>query len=200
MPRILRATKSKSSQRGFTLVEILVVIGLIALITTFAVPSLVSVFRTTTESFARKTALLLREARDRALLTNKLIRFRIDLDKQQYWLEEAPSNYLVPKPVDRMKGSRDQEEREKREAETFHMVSSLTKDKRDVPRGLKITEVVTPRSKDPLKEGIVDVYFFNNGNADGVSVHFESDEKTGHLLTLHPLTGQSRIEPEAVKQ
>jgi hypothetical protein len=51
-----------------------------------------------------------------------------------------------------------------------------------------------------VKEGVVDVYFFNNGNADGVSIRFESDEHTGQLLTLHPLTGQSRIVPEAVKE
>lgn len=185
---------------GFTLVEILIVIGLIALITTVALPTLSKVFRTSAESFARQTALQLREARDRALLTDKIVRLRIDLDKQELWFEEANSNYLLPKPPERLPDSKTREEQEKKEAEVFHMVKELTREKKAIPKGIKIAQVVSPRNKDPIIDGVVDIYFFNNGNADGASIKFETEEKTGMLLTLHPLTGQSRIVPEAVKQ
>jgi general secretion pathway protein H len=193
----MQSRPSKSA--GFTLIEILIVIGLIALVTAVAVPSLTNVFRASAESFAKQTALLLREARDRALLTDKLIRLRIDLDKQELWLEEAPSSYMLPKPKDRLGDSREEEEKAKLEADAFRMVKQLTKEKRPVPKGIRITEVITPRQKDPVKEGVVDVYFFNNGNADGVSIRFETDEKTAQGLTLHPVTGQSRIGPAEAK-
>ena len=54
----MQSRHSKSA--GFTLIEILIVIGLIALVTAVAVPSLTNVFRASAESFAKQTALLLR--------------------------------------------------------------------------------------------------------------------------------------------
>jgi type II secretion system protein H len=192
--------KAKFSNSGFTLIEILIVIGLVALVTTIAIPSLTNVFRQSNEGFARQTALLLREARDRALLTDKLIRLRIDLTKQEFWLEEASSNYLLPKTSERISDRKSDEEKAKQEGEAFRQVKELTREKRAVPKTMKLTEVITPRQKDPVKEGMVDVYFFNNGNADGVTIRFETEEKTGQVITLNPITGQSRIVAEGVKQ
>ncbi|MGZ6290536.1 MAG: pilus assembly FimT family protein, partial [Bdellovibrionota bacterium] len=141
-----KAKKNKYDS-GFTLIEILIVIGLIALVSAIAIPSLTNVFRSSAESYARQTALLLREARDRALLTDKLIRLRIDLDKQEFWLEEANSNYLLPKTSDRLSDRKSDEEKAKQEGEAFRMIKELTKEKRVIPKSLKITEVITPRQK-----------------------------------------------------
>jgi type II secretion system protein H len=185
---------SAPREQGFSLVEVLIVIGLMALISTVLVPSLTGAFRTSAESFARQTALLLGQARDRALLTDKLIRLRIDLDKQTFVLEEAPSSYLLPKPPEHGLSVREQEELNKQEKETYAVVSDLTKEPRPVPHGLKIIQVVTPRQKKPVTEGTVDIYFFNNGNADGATIYFESDEKVHQALTIHPVTGQCRVE------
>lgn len=181
------------------MIEILIVIALVALITTVAIPSLSNVFRASGETFARNTALLLREARDRALLTDKLIRLRVDLDKQEIWLEEAASTYLMPRPADKSLSQREREDRDKREGETFRLVKQLTPEKRKVPTGIKLVEVQTPRLRDPAKEGMVDVYFFNNGNADAAVLRFESEEGVTQTVHLHPVTGQSRIDAEKAK-
>jgi type II secretory pathway pseudopilin PulG len=176
------------------LVEVLIVLGLMALISAVMVPSFTGAFRTSIESFARNTALILGQARDRALLTDKLIRLRIDLDKQTYILEEAPASFLLPKPPERGLSRREEEERAKQEQETYTPVKDLTKEARALPKGLKIIQVNTPRQKKPVTEGIVDVFFFNNGNADGATIFFESDEKVHQSLTIHPVTGQCRVE------
>lgn len=189
LTKISRATNSK----GFTLVEILITITLIALVTAFAVPSFSRILRGSNDGYATKVAQLLRQARDRALLTDKLIRLRIDLDKQVYWLEEAPSSYMLPKAENKNLTEREKEEADKKEESTYRLVKELTPDKVELPSGLKIIEVRTPRQRDPIKEGIVDVFFFNNGNADGVSILFETEEQTHQTLTLHPVTGQSKV-------
>lgn len=185
---------------GFTLLEIMIVIALIALVTALMAPGFTGIFRTSNESFTRQTSLLLRDARDRALLTDKLIRMRIDLDKQEFWLEEAPSSYLLPKQPERPLDQRGREEADKKQSESFRMLSELTKEKRVIPKGLKIVEVISPRQKNAIKEGITDVFFFPNGNADGVVLHFETEEKTQQSLLIHPITGQSKVKPGFVTQ
>jgi general secretion pathway protein H len=187
-----RATSSK--QRGFSLVEILIVIGLLAIIVGTGVPAFTSAFRASKESFARKMALLLRETRDRAMLNDKLIRLRIDFDKQEYWLEEAPSNYMIGKPPARSLSERDQEELTKKEANTFRLLKELTPEKVVMPQGLKITEVRTPRAKAVITGGQTDVYFFNSGSTDGATILFEDEDNLKYRLILHPITGHSRLE------
>ncbi len=138
---------------------------------------------------------MLREARDRAFLTDKLIRLRIDMEKQQYWLEEAPGNYLMPKAPDKNLSEREKEDLEKKEAGSFRMVKEITKEKRDLPKGVKLVEVLSPRAKLPLTEGTIDVFFYNNGGADAITMHFEDEEKNKQSLILHPVTGQSKTKP-----
>lgn len=191
MPKTSRAT---SCNRGFSLIEILIVIALIALISAVAIPSFTAIFRTGTESFVRQMANMMREARDRAFLTDKLIRLRFDFEKQQYWLEEAPGSYLMPKAQESKNLSdREKEELEKKEGNAFRMVKEITKEKREMPKGVKLTEILSPRAKAPLTEGTVDVFFYNNGSADGVTFHFEDEEKNKQSLILHPVTGQSKV-------
>jgi type II secretion system protein H len=189
LKRISRATNSK----GFSLVEILIVLALVGLVSAITVPTLTSVFRASIDSFVRQTAVLLREARDRALLRDRLLRLRIDLDKQEFWLEEAPGNFLLAKPNVRSKSEKEEEKAKEKDQEAFRLVKELTKDKKSVPRGMKITEISSPRLSVPAKEGTVDIYFFSNGSADGATLTFTSDEGVVQRLMLHPVTGMSRL-------
>lgn len=186
--------------KGFTLLEIMIVIALIALVTALMAPGFTGVFRTSNESFTRQVSLLLRDARDRALLNDKLIRLRLDFDKQEFWLEEAPSSYLVPKSEERAKDRFAKEDSDKKDESAFRMLSELTKEKRSLPKGLKLVELISPRHKDPIKEGTSDVFFFPNGNADGAVLHFETEDKTQQSLIIHPITGQSKVKPGFVTQ
>lgn len=205
MPKTLRATSSNRlsikkaslalrSERGFSLIEILIVISLVVLMTTIGIPSLNNAFRTSNDSYARRMAVSLREARDRAMLTDKLVRFRIDFEKQETWFEEAPSSYLRAKASAKGLSERDREEKEKKEEGAFRLVKELTPEKQKLPNGLKITEIAHPRFKSPLKEGIADVYFYANGSTDGVRIFFETDEGVKQKIILHPVTGQSKLE------
>lgn len=180
---------------GFTLIEILVSIGLMALIMGVFVPSFVSAFRASPESEGRKLSGLFSNARDRALLTGKLVRLKIDLDKQTLNFEEAPGEYLVPKEPERPPSEREREELDKKEASTFTQSTELLSKTMEMPRGLKLIQVRSPRYKKPMTEGIAFVFFFPNGNTDGATVFLETDEKVHSAITVHPITGLSKIEP-----
>lgn len=183
------------ARNGFTLLETLLVIALVALITTIAIPSFTKVFRVSTEGFARQTATLLKDARDRSLLLGRLIRLRIDLDKQEFWLEEAPGNYLLPSQKEIEKKKREARAGEEEKDESFRLLKELTKEKRKLPDNLQILRVITPRHKKPVEEGTVDIYFFANGTADSVILHLEDDEKSQQSILVHPITGMTKLRP-----
>jgi type II secretion system protein H len=179
---------------GFSLVEVMIVIALVALISAVAIPSLSNVLRSSRDEFPRHLALSLREARDRAMLQHKLLRLRLDFDGQQYWFEEAPANYLKPKAADtRALSERDKEEQKKQETDSFREVTELAKEHQKMPKGLRLMEVISPRVREPIREGVADVYLYDNGNTDGVTIHFEDEEKVRSAIRLHPITGQSKF-------
>ena len=176
---------------GFSLLEILIAMALIAIISVIFLPSFTAVFRTTSESFSHKISGLLRQARDRAFLKSKLVRFRVDLDKQEYWLEEAPASYLMTPKVAGIQSLREKEEAQKKEEESFTIVNDLTKQRKQAPKGVRFVEIINPRLKGSAKEGICDTYFYPNGNADASTVHLEDDEKIQYSIIVHPITGQA---------
>lgn len=171
-----------------------------ALITGVFIPSLTGAFRVKGESVARKLALTLGQARDRALLTNKLIRLKIDFDTQTLTLEEASGDYLVPKQPDSNMSEREKEELAKKEAEIFHAIPELMNEPMKLPDGLKVIQVSSPRYKKPVTEGTANVYLFGNGSTDGASIYFETDEKVKQAIFLHPVTGASRIEAKGPEE
>lgn len=185
---------SLASQRGFSLVEVLIVIGLVALITGLGVTSLTGTFRTSAESFARQLSLQISQARDRAYLADKLVRLRVDLAKQTFMIEEASSRHLVPKTPDKDLSEREKEELAKADANTFTAIPELMGSPKEMPNGLKMTEVTSARLKKPATEGVVDIYFFNNGHNDGATIWFETDEQVSYAIRMHPVTGLTKFE------
>ena len=185
---------ASAGQQGFSLLEILVVVALMALVTGVFIPSLTGAFRVSGESQARKLSLILGQARDRALLTDKLIRLKVDFEKQTLTLEEASSQYLVQKETERAPSEHEKEDLKKKSAETFHPVPDLMKEPMKMPSGLKFIQLNSPRYKKPMTEGMGYIYFFNNGNTDGATLFFETDEKVHQAITLHPITGLSKLE------
>jgi prepilin-type N-terminal cleavage/methylation domain-containing protein len=190
----MQTSYTAAPRNGFSLLEILVVIGLMALMTGVFLPAFSDAFRTKGESVARKLSLTLGQARDRAMLTDKLIRLKVDFEKQTLSLEEAPSGYLVPKEPDHTPSEREKEEAEKKTKDTFRPSTDLMDKPLELPDGLKVIQVKNPRYKKPITEGITYVYFFNNGSTDGATIYFETDQKVHQAIFLHPITGLSRIE------
>jgi len=188
--RLTRTSAATSYNRGFTLLEVLIALTLVALFSALAVPTLNSVFRTGAESFAVQTASLLREARDRALLTKSVVRVHFDLDKQEYWVEEGPDSVLIP--AERKNDRRTEEE--KQNDSPFRLLREITPKKRTMPYGVKVRQVIVPRQRNPIQEGSADIYFFPNGTGDGAIIGIEDFEKKAQSLWLHPLTGSSRIQ------
>jgi len=83
------ARAARSPVAGFTLIELMVVLALMALMMGGATVSLRSVLQSELRSAAARTAAALAAAFDRAAISGRTVRVALDLDRGALWLETA---------------------------------------------------------------------------------------------------------------
>ncbi|MBK6847636.1 MAG: prepilin-type N-terminal cleavage/methylation domain-containing protein [Proteobacteria bacterium] len=83
------ARAARSPVAGFTLIELMVVLALMALMMGAATVSLRSVLQSELRSAAARTAAALAAAFDRAAISGRTVRVALDLDRGALWLETA---------------------------------------------------------------------------------------------------------------
>jgi general secretion pathway protein H len=99
------------SARGFTLMEVLVVLVIIALVTVLSVVGLRSFAKTDLRSTASRMAGAIRFLFDRASTTGKVHRLVLDFDNGKYWAEVTDDPFIFAG------GGKETEESRRREAE-----------------------------------------------------------------------------------
>lgn len=188
--------------RGFTLIEIMVAIAIVAMITALAIPGLNYAFRTNTESFSRQMAAVFRETRDRALLKHQIVRLKFDLKKQEYWVEEAPSSFLLPSEAEAQKAAEDShkssndkdKDKDNEQDQSFRLVKEITPKHRSIPYGIKLVKILSPRYKEPISDGEAEVYYMTSGISDAAILHIEDMDKNQISLLINPVTGGTKQE------
>src|SRR4051812_11821763 len=78
------------NQAGFTLIEMMVVIGIIVLMSVIAMPSVSSYFQLSLNSATRDIATTVKEAYNSAVITGKVFRLVYDMKDQSFWVENGP--------------------------------------------------------------------------------------------------------------
>ena len=80
-----------SSQRGFTLIEIMIVLAIMAALITVGAPRLLKNNEGNIKAVARNFIVLSKELRNKARLTNSTYRLAISMeaDEPKYWVERA---------------------------------------------------------------------------------------------------------------
>lgn len=185
------------NNHGFSLLEILIALTLIAVITSTVVINFDSVFRTKSEVFSRKAATIVRSARDYALLKKRVVRLRIDLKEQTFWVESGPNSTLLLSQEEEERLKRklgDEKFAEEQKQRGFRAVKSITDDKQAIPDGVRVTQVLSPRYPDAITNGVIDIYFFPNGFSEASVISLEDYAGTKQSLIINPLTGKIRME------
>lgn len=186
----------RETQDGFSLIEMLIVIALMALITVFAIPSVSSYFQLSINSASRELAATIKETYNSSLMTGKVHRLVYDLKKHEYWVEASSEQVLLD-----TKESLEKEERrkkfgrlsEERPASPFKLEKTVTRKKMTLPRGVLFEDILTQQSPEPMAEGTVYTHFFPQGFTEQTVIHLKDNSKHHTSLVISPLLGKTDL-------
>jgi prepilin-type N-terminal cleavage/methylation domain-containing protein len=190
-------------EEGFSLIELLVVVALMALIGTMAIPSISNVFKISLGSTTRDLATTIRYAYNAAMMTKKVHRLVYDLKAHRYWVEVGPQSMLMETEETRAKAERarrfaksddDEAEKKKKEEESgFSLASYVTRKKNDLPRGVIFEDVTTEQTKDPITQGTAYTHFFPHGIIEQTVIHLKDTSNHRATLIVAPLVGRTKV-------
>jgi general secretion pathway protein H len=212
----------RSAAAGFTLIEVLVVMSLVALVVASAAAGFRSLAKSDLRTSASKMAGAIRYLFDRASTTGKVHRLVLDIDKGKYWAEVSDDHFV-------MNAGRETDESRRREAERLAKEDEDAQKRAEEKLGLDemqarykpqefrpkrtrfsgfkemavkpvdlkgavITDIFTPRLAEPLEAGQGYIYFFPLGMSEAAIVHLADKQRdTIYSLVVHPLTGRVQI-------
>lgn len=192
----------KTKNSGFSLIEIILVIVLIAVLAGALVPKVANISRAGTRSSVRRFASLVRYAYDQSVLTGLVHRIVVDFDKNQWSLENATPGILPIEKVKKEYAFNEDDEKtllqEKEEVESAFKKIDLNKGSQ-IPGGVKILEFVSWRTgaETIITQGQVSIYAFPNGFIDEASIVLAEVGKENlqrYRLTIKSLTGKVDVE------
>lgn len=200
----------KTSKRGFTLLELLLVVALVAILATVLVPKISTVFRVGVQSSVRRFAAMVKYTYDQSVMTGKVHRIHIDLDKQVWQVEateigrlpyqEAMEEFMPPGISKFDLEEKDDKGQKKSSDPQFASIKAAVDVK--VPKGVRIVAVDSWRldkASNPATKGEVNIYSFPNGYIDDAIIYLAEMGKEGtqqFKVSISSLTGRVEIEAQ----
>jgi prepilin-type N-terminal cleavage/methylation domain-containing protein len=191
--------KRPLTHQGFSLIEMLVVISIIALITSIAMPTVSSYFQVSINSATRDLATIVKEAYNAAVVTGRVHRVVYDLKKNEYWVEAGPPDALLDtketkeKAERRKRFSRASAEDKEKEGSPFALETTITRKKMSLPRGVTYEDVLTQQATDPINDGTAYTHFFSHGLTEQTIIHLQDQSKHHASLVVTPMIGNSEV-------
>jgi prepilin-type N-terminal cleavage/methylation domain-containing protein len=189
---------------GFTLLELLIVLGIIAFVIGIAVPKLGRNFGSQLRASTRKIVGLSKELHHFARLKNKTYRLVIDFGddkhKPNFFVESATTKQLIappdatPTPEPRNKDNDD-----KKSEDPFTADKEVLKKPIELPNGVKIEDVENDTSPKPITAGKAYIIYFPQGLVQRTIIHITDGRKIHWSLVVNPLTGATSIETELIR-
>lgn len=202
--RTRRIHGHREAARGFTLIELVVVMAVIAVVTTSVVVGIGNIRGASVQTEAGKLALTIRYLYNLSVLNGKNYRLVVDIAGGTYWGEEQASrdpckSYLLPGEdglednLDVGKGDKDGEG--KQAPASFGAAKSKLVKKRKLPKGIIFAGVMTSHQSELSTGGVAHVNFFPNGTAEAAMIYVGDKEDEDDVMTVEVLAmqGAARI-------
>jgi general secretion pathway protein H len=201
--------RAPDRERGFTLVELVVVVGVIALLALIAAPALGSLTGANAREAAGRLAGGMRFLFDTAALRHATCRMALDTGNRAWWAECADSSAaMLAAPggrgeqedlARRFPDEKDAQVRKLLASTTFGAFSDRLVEKRELPGRAAFGKVRVEGLRDPAdSSGIAYVYFFPGGQAQRAFVPVV-DGSNVFTVVVEPFTGRARVVPGAVE-
>ena len=159
----------RSGERGFTLIELSIVILIIAIVARFAIPKLRSITGAELTATTRRLANTTRYLYEEAALRGTVLTLYFDLDRQEYWVARSDPETGLP----------------------VEDTEPLAKRVR-LPPDVRIADVVVPGAG-KLSAGLVPTRFYPEGYADRSVIHLGDTEGHAYTLRIDPVRGRAEV-------
>ncbi len=200
--------RAPPSPGGFTLVELLIVLGVIALATTFVVPALQSISGANARKAAGELAGSMRALFDMAALRHTRCSLTLDLDGHAWWADcgagrsggaRAAEGGEGGEPLEeRFPDEHDEEMRRLLAKTEFGGLQDRVVKKRELPGSARFGPVRVEGRRGAIEEGKAYVQFFAGGQAQRAYVPIV-DGSNRYTIVVEPFTGRTRVVPGDVE-
>lgn len=200
------------TSRGFTLIEVIVVIAIVAVVVTGATFGLGAITRTRLRSSAFKVMSAARFAYNRSLTQGTTTRLRFDLDKDTMAIEEtltpvtlATTEQLEDEdgqavdPWDLARARLEQPLTPVKPTSPFQPIANQNGKvierytAKPVGDAVSVHALITPHETETRTDGEGSVYFFPGGLTEHAVIQLSDASDTVYSIEIHPLTGNARI-------
>ena len=183
------------NQKGFTMVEILVVIALISLITLFALPNVTSILKITLNTATRELATAIKETAQSTILTGRMHRIVYDLEENEFWVESAPNDTLLDteKSYDKEVRRRKMLGEPEKPASPFQIDKSVTRKKISLPSGVTFKAIYSTQKENPIETGVAYTHFFPQGMIEPTLIHITDLQDHQISIVISSLVGRVKV-------
>lgn len=184
-------SKRNSGNRGFTLIEILLVLAIIAMVTSIGIPAVGRLTYQRVAGTTRRFVGVLRSVRNDAILLNRIYRLAINFEDQTWWVEKQ--NQLELLGSDSQAGAVSDPKRPSPPSGFVPAEKYGTKPK-ELPGGVVFDGILTERDG-LLRQGIAYVHFFPSGYAEQSLLYLNKQgvEDGGYSLLVRPANGSIQV-------
>lgn len=188
-----------SNQKGFTLLEVMVVLGIIAAVIALGVPRF-NQNNNNLKKVVREMGVLGKEVRHRARLFNRTYRLVFEMPpngEHTYFVEYANGPTLA-KSKEQLEAEARMDEKD-RPASPFQRDESILKEPRTLASPYVFGRVESADREEVVTEGTAYIYFMPQGLVEQSLIQITDKKNQTWTLIFNPLTGQSDIFERAVE-
>ena len=173
-----RRQETITTNKGFTLIELLVVIAIVVLVMSLGLPAIQRITYQSLSSTVRKFVGTVRSIRSDAILLNRIFRLCIDMDRNQWWVEEQKEFSVLgatEMQAGALSGTGNATNTPSNDA-NFVLATKYGKDARSLPNRVIFMGVVTER-QGMATVGVSYIHFFPNGFNEPAIIQFAESRK-----------------------
>lgn len=201
-----------SNSRGFTLLELLVVIGLVVAMAVAVVPSIEGVMGVKTREEVGKIAGSIRAMYGEAALSGSTCRLVFDLDEGAWWPECGPGRVRIARKEESRRGARveekvrdlavtDEEKAAREQVDSkkaFGSHESALAPVRRLPEGTVFDGVWTQHQTEAYTSGTAYLYFFPHGQTERAYIWVGHGDDV-YTVVVDPMTGRTKVAGEKLR-